>query len=712
MFTRAESEDVSLPGRLGEFRTALIEEIEAATRHEQSSGVPLVNGKRIAQVGSGFQYVFDIESALNLPGDVPGELFIPERKPTEVIVISVEGMAVTLSVPEDLGRFVPVARLQSNLAQLMRRLIERIEQKAEVPNVVGDRILEGPVSGEPAKLDLTRYDLNREQQKAVSLSMGYNACFIEGPPGTGKTRTIGSIGAEMFFAGRSMLLVSHTNVAVDQALLRISDLVPAAALEEGLVIRVGDPKDLRVNERKDLLLRTHVDKRSAILAERRTSLQSDLEVATAQVKDVCRTIDICEWINEARDDITFMAADIDALQDLEERIEEKRQELLQVEDKFDYWKEAKGAAEDAVINAARLSQLVERICELEGEIKVCETKLGDMGRQLSREKALLYETHSVGWLTRKWKGLPSPQVQLQVVEELEKTCNEQRGLRGRFDDELADTAEKRALLDEKVGSFRSRYLREPSRILEEADAHAAKVSGLREELRGLERRYRTTHVRLKELLESRLIVLVEMGLAKKADDSLENMMASIRVAYEQAVELTKGIELGDVQKMRESLNSQILMVEGELKVVEEAMRKVEELVISAANIVATTLTRAYLRDSIQGRQFDTVIIDEASMAPIPAVWIAASLAKSGAVVVGDPKQLPPIVISQDELAKKWLGRDVFEVAGVSDSNPYYVELEEQRRMVPQISAISNALIYGGRLSSTFAILRGHAAWLK
>lgn len=67
--------------------------------------------------------------------------------------------------------------------------------------------------------------------------------------------------------------------------------------------------------------------------------------------------------------------------------------------------------------------------------------------------------------------------------------------------------------------------------------------------------------------------------------------------------------------------------------------------------MATTLTRAYLRDSIQLRRFDTVVLDEASMAPIPALWIAASLADKNAVVVGDYKQLPPIVVSEHDLAQ-------------------------------------------------------------
>ena len=99
-------------------------------------------------------------------------------------------------------------------------------------------------------------------------------------------------------------------------------------------------------------------------------------------------------------------------------------------------------------------------------------------------------------------------------------------------------------------------------------------------------------------------------------------------------------------------------MDSEIEGIDEALKMVEDLVIAHATVVATTLTRAYLRDSIQSRRFDTVILDEASMAPIPALWVAASLAGCNAVVVGDFKQLPPIVLSESELAKKWLGRRI------------------------------------------------------
>src|SRR4051794_30387020 len=92
---RDEVPDVELLGERAEFRTALHEEINAARRNAASSGVPLINGRRIAKVADAVQYAFLIQNAINAPGDQPADLHVPGRGPVEATVISVEGLAVT-----------------------------------------------------------------------------------------------------------------------------------------------------------------------------------------------------------------------------------------------------------------------------------------------------------------------------------------------------------------------------------------------------------------------------------------------------------------------------------------------------------------------------------------------------------------------------------------------------------------------------------------
>jgi superfamily I DNA and/or RNA helicase len=100
-------------------------------------------------------------------------------------------------------------------------------------------------------------------------------------------------------------------------------------------------------------------------------------------------------------------------------------------------------------------------------------------------------------------------------------------------------------------------------------------------------------------------------------------------------------------------------------------------------VIGTTLTRVYLWDEIQDRRFDTVILDEASLAPIPALWTVACLADANVVVIGDVRQLPPTNQAEHPLVETWLSRDVFDVSRVRSGldcgipPPHFIHLNER-----------------------------------
>ncbi|MCS6803408.1 MAG: AAA domain-containing protein [Dehalococcoidia bacterium] len=81
---------------------------------------------------------------------------------------------------------------------------------------------------------------NEDQTRALRRSLGSDTTFIWGPPGTGKTYTLALIVEAHYRAGRSVLLVSNTNIAVDTALERVAErLQGEPGFNEGLVIRQG-----------------------------------------------------------------------------------------------------------------------------------------------------------------------------------------------------------------------------------------------------------------------------------------------------------------------------------------------------------------------------------------------------------------------------------------------------------------------------------------
>lgn len=129
-----------------------------------------------------------------------------------------------------------------------------------------------------------------------------------------------------------------------------------------------------------------------------------------------------------------------------------------------------------------------------------------------------------------------------------------------------------------------------------------------------------------------------------------------------------------------------------------ADRNLEAQVVAGARVVMCTLTSAYLSPLMIDQRFDVLIAEEAGMATLPALFHAACLCHGRAIMVGDPRQLPPIVQSDDPHTRRAIGRSIFDVT-VPDpaSSPIVAMLETQYRMHPAIGALVGRTFYGDRL---------------
>lgn len=82
--------------------------------------------------------------------------------------------------------------------------------------------------------------LNDSQLQAIELSCQRTLAFVWGPPGTGKTTTLGHIITALLQQNERILVTSTTNAAIDQALAKLVELDPGKeALDRGEVVRLG-----------------------------------------------------------------------------------------------------------------------------------------------------------------------------------------------------------------------------------------------------------------------------------------------------------------------------------------------------------------------------------------------------------------------------------------------------------------------------------------
>ncbi len=136
----------------------------------------------------------------------------------------------------------------------------------------------------------------------------------------------------------------------------------------------------------------------------------------------------------------------------------------------------------------------------------------------------------------------------------------------------------------------------------------------------------------------------------------------------------------------------------EFKLLKKWAKELEERltteIISTSDVVATTLI-GLSHKLLEGFHFQTVIVDEASQALEPEVWNAI-LCANRIILVGDPKQLPPVVKSTD--AKKD-GLEITLLDLLAPSITHSRMLRQQYRMNDQILAFSNAKFYDNQLFS-------------
>jgi Cdc6-like AAA superfamily ATPase len=799
---------------LNEFRVALREEINAARRASSSSAVPLNNGHKISESAGEFQYAFLLESVLNLPDGTPCNLIVPERPPIEAAIVSSEGLRLVLSLKNNLDKFVPSARLQTDLTILMQKLIERIDKNETVQNHAAERMLGlAPVSGHRAMVRGVS-NLNAGQLEALQGALGRNLTVIWGPPGTGKTHTIGTIAEHLFKEDRSVLLVSHTNIAVDQAIRHVAGSLKDQ-LAIGVVVRVGAVKDEALkSDFPDVLITTQIERRSRELVAERDRLAEVKQTHANSIAEAEQAIDVIEWLQEAPGTIVSILKKIDEIEKLEKVSQTTRSEFEQLRQQYSTLIDLKlrvfqiltlkqtalSQINEASIKKMELQSLAaerenyakklrehdarieiaQRLAPLRNELTThppldaqrstietlskrlvgCREALGNAQSELESARDLLSEIQSSNVLSRVFRRLPKLEAQqVQVSSLLGKVTSlgaelaatkqafesataklariieidgelsrnkeigspaQEQGLKAETEGKVRQNAVSSSKITQQLSVIESEILKNQAEIAQRSISLNGEAESIYQEvcnkldrfnkveelLKSSEERMARLHTDVKSAL-SLLYSSVQTWISEIPDlAGLEKSLRSIQIIHERLTKRYSGVDVPSLLKKIDQLRNDISQINARISEIETKLTEIEKDIIAGAMVLGATLTKAYLSDIIQSRKFDTVILDEASMAPIPALWAAALLSERNLIIVGDFKQLPPIVLSKHEMSKKWLGQDIFHASGLVDKYnrgslpPHFTSLLEQRRMLPEIAKIAN-LFYDDQLENAF-----------
>lgn len=199
---------------------ALDAEIKAV-REKPSSDVLFNGSKCKIQPEDGVDYQFEShQQSIRFAEEI--RALIDEKEIT-IHPISYENQEVILRFPEGQGESISECHVEWENDFILKKTLEELERIDSEDEAIRKRVetLFNPPQGSLPDGDSVAEDghRNKAQKDAIKKALANRTVFIWGPPGTGKTATLGYIIANYLDQGKSVLFASNTNRAVDVGLL-------------------------------------------------------------------------------------------------------------------------------------------------------------------------------------------------------------------------------------------------------------------------------------------------------------------------------------------------------------------------------------------------------------------------------------------------------------------------------------------------------------
>jgi ssDNA-binding Zn-finger/Zn-ribbon topoisomerase 1 len=276
--------NADLPDRFIAALAELIREIKRTGSGQKR--YELEKGTRVESTRSDTLYAFPFPDQVELFEEAQIEVQVAGRQ-IAGMVVSIEIGKLLLALKEDIGSEIHSAVLLIDSTALLEALRDRIE-KVKKTEITLNRTLADAVVGEkswptaPTDPIPTTHQasLNRSQFGAYEHALRNAVTFIWGPPGCGKTKTLGQIVRSAFEGGKRILVCSNTNKAVDQILYQVCIALGREhpAMEEGRVVRLGRVVDdkLEAEYREFVTVDGIVERRSADLKVEKQRLESSI----------------------------------------------------------------------------------------------------------------------------------------------------------------------------------------------------------------------------------------------------------------------------------------------------------------------------------------------------------------------------------------------------------------------------------------------------
>jgi hypothetical protein len=628
-----------------------------------------VQGQQHTANGGGSYYTFALEDEWEPAANTSVLIEIDPEDPERTIagtILSTINARITLMTETPLPRtaLAKITLFEATvwLLEKLRAALITLLEKGETPAQMAAKTFgllpcyEG--RGE-RKARIANFAPDADQTRALTLGMESDRLFVIGPPGTGKTSVEGALAIEYILADKTVLLAAYSNAALDTVMKRLKQYCEESGnghlIQEHRIVRIGKTKDLTGEEYRDITLQGIVDQHLGRLAGERDQLQQN----QSNVEDTLARLSR-------------------HLVSLKEQWQKQRHELEA--SLATVWQERKSLEER---EGQRLNKIANRLAAIAEE------------RQAAYEKKQAEEQANAAW---------SAALQAQIEElrmrqaAFDRKIDELRSFRSsspasRFVSRLFGDTEK-SLVEEAGKCQMSLDEAKQIVIAHEQNRNKASLAAFQAEIQ----------------------IITLDNEEKRLHKDQQQVTADARWIQTLTTQITQdeqAIERGDagVAEAEEGLEQEqnrYHRIKERLKEIEDEQRVVTSRVITEAKLIGTTLTGITTSPYLRDRVFNSTIIDEASMASLVIVLVAAARATQHVDIVGDPYQLAPIIKLEDkkkaQLTAYWLGTELFSYLKLTlddadTGTNQVVLLSQQSRMLPQIAVPDSQYIYGGRLKN-------------
>ena len=190
-----------------------------------------------------FCYSFELESELYLSDDAPVSVLIGLETVNGTVIVC-DGFQIIVSLERNIGDKVSSAQISVEPWKLLENLKKHIEKITPQNRIAWKLFEEGPCL---ASKNPDVATILCGQEAAIEHALDQDITVVWGPPGTGKTYTMAQMTERFVSMGKRVLIVSHSNISVDNVVKQIYNQFSvnhlAHILPQGKVLRYGYVRD-------------------------------------------------------------------------------------------------------------------------------------------------------------------------------------------------------------------------------------------------------------------------------------------------------------------------------------------------------------------------------------------------------------------------------------------------------------------------------------